>query len=308
MTGEQYTPIAMADRSALDTFPVGCLTSHRDRSIAYANAYMREILGLSDDNLIGAPLSTLMTGGSIVLLDIYLLPLLAQNGRFSEILLHLWHSSGDTVPVIANAWIVEETGDTHWTFVSSVERDKLYEELISARRSLEERNAELLTRAATDSLTGLINRAEFDRHTETMIARAERGGYPVTFMLVDIDWFKTANDRFGHSVGDQVLRSIGALFRETVRIGDIVARYGGDEFALFLDGANFEEAEIVAARINGKVRQLDVTPAAVTVSIGVAVACADRKMQFADLFAFADEALYEAKRKGGDCAAVRRRP
>lgn len=306
MKGEQGTSIDMGKHSAVDTFPVGCLVCGSDRNVKYANAYLRDLLALADDELLGEPISTLMTGGSILLLDTYLVPLLTERRCFSEILLQLRHASARAIPVIANAWIVEATGDTHWSFVSAVERDKLYEELVSARRSLEERNADLLTRAATDSLTGLANRAEFDRHTGMMIARAARNGNAITFMFVDIDWFKAVNDRFGHSTGDEILRVLGAVFRSTVRTGDLVARYGGDEFALLLDTSTAEEAERVAARINLGVRELDVAPGGATVSIGAAVAYADSALRFADLFSLADEALYEAKRNGRDCAAVRR--
>lgn len=121
MTDEPGAWIDMGARSALDTFPVGCLVSGPDRKIKYANAYLRELVGRSDDELLGMPLSALMTGGSVLLLNTYLVPVLTERGRVSENLLQFRHSGGDPVSVIANAWIVEATGDTHWSFVSVVE-------------------------------------------------------------------------------------------------------------------------------------------------------------------------------------------
>jgi|GEM_PF-4402661 len=158
--------------------------------------------------------------------------------------------------------------------------------------------------AATDSLTGLPNRRFFESQFRVDCARATRSGQPLSFVLLDVDFFKSVNDGYGHPAGDQVLAELAARLRRVVRAGDVLARYGGEEFAVLLLGAGGDEALSTAQRLRRSVsaRPFTVnssTELAVTVSAGVVTFPGD--VEVADgLAAAADRALYAAKRAGRD--------
>jgi diguanylate cyclase (GGDEF)-like protein len=160
-----------------------------------------------------------------------------------------------------------------------------------------------------DSLTGAYNHRHFQEVLQREIGRAERQGRPLTVLMLDIDDFKSINDRFGHPVGDAILQGIVAEIRSEVRNDmDLLARYGGDEFALVLPETPLAEAIIVAERVRRRVdERLFRMPDShqvlrATVSIGLATYpddSADKK----DLVEKADAALYRAKH-GGKNAVV----
>lgn len=161
--------------------------------------------------------------------------------------------------------------------------------------------AELAKLARTDSLTGLANRRQFEEAFEREARASARTGRPLALLVIDADHFKTFNDRFGHAVGDAVLRGLAdTLMRSVRRPGDLAARIGGEEFAVLMPGTDREGAGRVAAAIHDTTRTLmlpsaGIGPGSVTVSIGLAVSSAGGA---ADLFRRADAALYEAKSGG----------
>ena len=164
------------------------------------------------------------------------------------------------------------------------------------------RNAEQLEKlATTDGMTGLHNRRHFMKLAEAEWGRFQRHGRPLSLLMLDVDFFKSINDRFGHDVGDQVVAQIAALCREDRRVSDVVARIGGEEFALLLPETAMEAAYTVAERLR---RCVEASPLlsnsnglAVTVSIGVAEA-GPGMSSIVDLMKDSDRALYEAKRLG----------
>ncbi len=101
----------------------------------------------------------------------------------------------------------------------------------------------------TDHLTGLRNKRYFEMEGEKALKRAARGGYDYPFLFFDIDNFKLVNDTLGHREGDRVLREVAATISSGIREGDVIARYGGDEFIGYLDGTSMEGAEIAVGRI-----------------------------------------------------------
>lgn len=101
----------------------------------------------------------------------------------------------------------------------------------------------------TDALTGLPNRRHFDRRLAEECERSQRHGHPLALLMIDLDGFKSINDAFGHAIGDSVIQQVAALFARLVRSGDMVARFGGDEFAVIVPGADKEIALLLAERI-----------------------------------------------------------
>jgi diguanylate cyclase (GGDEF)-like protein len=155
----------------------------------------------------------------------------------------------------------------------------------------------------SDPLTGLHNRRYLmDRITQE-IQRADRHGEPMAFAMLDLDGFKPINDQFGHVVGDKVLRAVGNAIARCVRVSDIAARYGGDEFAIILPQTPPEGAMRVCERVLRAISELKLqdengVEANVTASLGLAYYPAEDIETPEDLVQSADGALYGAKRSG----------
>ena len=157
--------------------------------------------------------------------------------------------------------------------------------------------------AATDSLTGLLNRRGFDERFAEELARASRHGESFAVLMIDCDGLKAINDRDGHEVGDQALQHLASCLRSSKRISDVAARFGGDEFAIVLTDVDAEGAAIAAERIRESVSAgFPYSESPLTASIGVAVYPTHRRA--AELLSAADAGLYRAKREGGDCVRL----
>ncbi len=164
----------------------------------------------------------------------------------------------------------------------------------------EHRMRERLSRMArTDELTGLYNRRHLDERFGEEFDRVRASGQALAVMIFDVDHFKRFNDTHGHDIGDQVLRAVGRVTRETLRIYDVLGRYGGEEFVAVLPGLHSGDAGPVADRLRLDVARLRVADGLqVTISIGVACTeTVDADTPDA-LLAAADKALYVAKRNG----------
>lgn len=182
--------------------------------------------------------------------------------------------------------------------------------LLDTTAELNDAKVKLEEMAHEDSLTGLGNRRLFDSYLANEMLRSRRNGMPLSLLMMDVDYFKSYNDRLGHPAGDACLREVAQVVKNFARRpGDLVARYGGEEFAVILPetpslgalrvGERFTET--LRARKLGHPRQ---EGAIVTVSIGVATTSATRRWEVADLIAEADRALYEAKQSGRDRVVV----
>ncbi len=165
------------------------------------------------------------------------------------------------------------------------------------RATLKEKAGEFEQLSVTDSLTGLLNRRYMEARLAEEIKRSNRHHFPMSFMMVDVDHFKSYNDSFGHPAGDEALKIVGSVIRETLRSADVAARMGGEEFAILLPQTTSEEAMAIADRIRHHLEITDFPNRRVTASIGVA-SCSAELCVSADLISAADQALYEAKRHG----------
>ncbi|MCY7305297.1 MAG: GGDEF domain-containing protein, partial [Rhodoferax sp.] len=159
--------------------------------------------------------------------------------------------------------------------------------------------------ATHDSLTGLVNRREFEARLEQAMTQFNR--QQVCAMFIDLDRFKAVNDNAGHAAGDEVLRSVAALFKSVVRQSDTVARLGGDEFAILLPGCALERAQAIAeqARVAVQTYRLDMHGQSFSVgtSIGLVEVTPEMPTTAAVLCA-ADSACYSAKRSGRNRVAI----
>jgi diguanylate cyclase (GGDEF)-like protein len=165
------------------------------------------------------------------------------------------------------------------------------------RAILKERAGELHQLSVTDELTGLLNRRYMDERLMEEVKRSNRHGYPTSFVMLDVDHFKSYNDAFGHPAGDEALRLVGQVFHETLRGADVAARYGGEEFAVLLPQTTSDEAAVIAERLRANVEAKNFPHRPVTVSIGVA-SCTSELCTMKSLIQAADRSLYEAKHGG----------
>eukprot|EP01041_Mallomonas_annulata_P042348 gene42348-biopygen30320 len=148
--------------------------------------------------------------------------------------------------------------------------EALNQQLVQQLRKVDELNQALHELARTDPLTGLRNRRAFDDSLGLEIAAVERTRSPLSLLVLDVDHFKQINDSFGHDAGDKVLRSIAQVLGGCVRIIDIVARVGGEEFAVILPHTDAQGAHEVAQRMRVAVAQASWLGQPTTISIGAA--------------------------------------
>jgi diguanylate cyclase (GGDEF)-like protein len=185
------------------------------------------------------------------------------------------------------------------------QRDYVRAHIQVAQQGLINANAQLRRQALRDGLTGAYNRRYFDQMLDEELKRAKRMKHPLSLILIDVDHFKSLNDRYGHPTGDAVLRAIvRSLTAALRRPGDLLARYGGEEFAVILPGVDLHGAMAVAERMRTSAEARRIpncdqdTARVVTLSIGVVSALAAAEESPQDMLDRADEALYRAKSEG----------
>lgn len=181
-------------------------------------------------------------------------------------------------------------------------------ELAEMREKLEEANRKLQELSITDPLTGLFNYRHLHKLLLVEFHRALRYELPLSCMMIDLDSFKKINDSFGHVFGDQVLQTIGEIIRTNIRRSDFAYRYGGDEFFVIMPHTTAEEAECVAERLRRQIEErkfeLGQSKIAQTASVGVAGIPHPSIKSEQELLQKVDEAMYEAKKTGGNKTVV----
>lgn len=191
---------------------------------------------------------------------------------------------------------------TIWVLLHTVKREpelpeeKVVEQIVTERtKILEEKVVHYEMVASTDALTGLLNRRGIEGAIAPHISRSKRLGTAFSFILCDIDHFKSVNDKFGHSTGDMVIAGVAKSIRETIRAADIAGRWGGEEFLICLPDTDLAGAIITAEKLRKTVERIDFDIPSVTISLGCAELGED---PFHLALARADMHLYMAKSKG----------
>ncbi|MEM9303727.1 MAG: GGDEF domain-containing protein, partial [Pseudomonadota bacterium] len=165
---------------------------------------------------------------------------------------------------------------------------------------MEEAQAELLRKALRDPLTSLLNRRGFGEAIERALTKARAKGQNWALIFVDIDHFKSINDRFGHDTGDSVIQAVAKALREELLAGEELARYGGEEFLLFVPVDDEHALSARAERLRQAVSRLAVGPDEERLSASLGVARRSVDASFESVFKLADETLHRAKANGRD--------
>lgn len=316
----------------LDFLPSPVLVTDATGHVLMANSDLLALVGGEGAQWVGRYMDCFLPAPSRIFLQTHVWPMLLRHASVQELYLHLHTAAGERVPVMVNArrgtW--DDKDCVFWVFFVALERSRFEAELVEARgraqrlaaelaqtnaelrsvhqqlsqhtRSIESENRELSALSLTDPLTRLGNRRALERAVEGWQKMSEMGT-PAALLMVDVDYFKRVNDKYGHDEGDRVLQALARQLQASKRASDVVVRYGGEEFALWLPGTAPEGASAMAQRVHAMVRDVKVHKKPVTVSIGVACAqqtlSQGRDMVFLTrLLHQADLALYRAKTAG----------
>jgi diguanylate cyclase (GGDEF)-like protein/PAS domain S-box-containing protein len=270
----------------------------RGRVVAVNTAYA-EMLGRPVDDLVGE-ISSSWTHAEDLGDDpfIELATGVAERVQFEQ---RYMHEDGRTIWCLVTAAVFTAEDDSRLAIGQVLD--------ISERKHFEGRLQHL---ADHDALTGLFNRRRFEEELERELARAERHGGICAVLALDLDGFKSVNDSLGHAAGDELVARIAGNVARLVRESDIVARTGGDEFAVILPETDEDRAGVVAAKLLAEIRRSGAITsgdrhAQVTGSIGITVFARGSGITADDLLVEADIAMYDAKARGKDCVEVYRR-
>ncbi len=157
---------------------------------------------------------------------------------------------------------------------------------------------ELFALATTDKLTGCHNRHSLMEFSDKFISQALRHKYPVSMLVIDLDHFKAVNDNHGHAVGDIVLELTGKLLNDSFRDGDLVSRYGGEEFVVLMTHCNGDDAQLKAEKLRLPLEDLKPNGLTITTSIGVTSLEVGADRDFEAMFRAGDEGVYKSKENG----------
>ena len=284
----------LADYSA-DHFLNGALVTNADNIIVYANTYFQKELQWNCNELIGKSVDKIIAKSSKIFLQSYVLPTLLHEKACQEMQLIMLSAQGERMAVTVNAQL-DEKSYIYWSFFNATQRDKLYDELIKTREKLESQTERLQSLASTDELTNLLNRREMNCRSVLLLEQAMRSKQLVALLIIDIDNFKVVNDTFGHLEGDRVLKELGQRLKHFGRQTDLISRYGGEEFLIMVPDTNKADTLSFCQRLHLLIAEIKVGNRPVTASIGASLSTA--KTTFTDLFAQADNAVYEAKERG----------
>lgn len=280
-------------------FPTLLIISDKtSRRIEYASAFSMTMLSYPNKELTFKKTCDLLSNGSTIFFESYIEPLLKEYGECHEVQITLLTKDKQRIPCVAN--ISELDQKFYWSIQSSVKRDKLYQELINTRDSLEEKTEKLRLAARTDLLTQLLNRRAAFQDINKMMAQIQRNYVPLAFLLIDIDFFKKINDTYGHDAGDEILKQLAKVLQTACRKSDIVARWGGEEFLIVLYNSDMIQTQRFCERLHEKIPKVSIEHQSITISIGATQSDSAENL-IDEIIKQADIALYQAKENGRNC-------
>jgi diguanylate cyclase (GGDEF)-like protein len=177
------------------------------------------------------------------------------------------------------------------------ELNQTLDKLRATQKELAEKNRELATLSEIDPLTKLYNRRKLDQIFNTALEKASNNSTPLSLILLDIDHFKSYNDRFGHATGDRVICRVADLLLNSARANDSIGRWGGEEFLIVCQETDGKQAKRIAERLRGRIEE-SATEQLKDLTCSFGVACFQAGDQESDLLKRADECLYLAKSQG----------
>ena len=287
-------------RDLLEAAPEAIVIVNQTGTMLLVNEQAEELFGYPREELIGEQVELLVPercrARHVALRDAFLAaPMTRAMGRGADLL--VVRKDGRELPVEITVGVLETDAGV---LVSAAVRD------ISERKRFE---SQLQHLADHDDLTGLVNRRRFDEELKREIARTRRYGSVGSVLAIDIDHFKYVNDSLGHSAGDALIAAVAETLQTRLRETDVIARIGGDEFAVILPGVDEHGARLVASDLLDAVRRgirvdLPRTLRQITASIGVAPFARVADLTSEKLLGAADIAMYDAKEGGRDGVAV----
>lgn len=313
----------------ISMLPCGVLVLDQKNAIVEVNDIFCSWFSYDKQDVIHQPFNMFLTAASKLLYLGHILPKLQTSGLVEEKYLMLKTALQTELPILLNAHKVHEGQERFFVFtmMKMLRRHLIEEQLVNERRQAEQAHAEkdllnhklqstqaellvkqqellqlnesLESLAITDFLTGLSNRRFYDKELDVRLANFQRLKQKFALILIDIDFFKTINDAYGHETGDSVLKSVSLRLKDNLREIDTLARIGGEEFAIILPGCDLKEAIVVAERHRKSIEDNLSIPFKLTASFGVAeVLSGDTKTS---VYKRADEALYRSKFNGRNC-------
>ena len=292
-------------RDLLDSLAEGVYFVDKDRYVTYWNHGAEAIAGFTRDEVVGTQCSDGKlnhvddTGKQLCDEEDCPLWRCMQTGEnvVADVFLH--HRSGHRVPVRAKTAPIR---DNKGNIVGAVEA---FEDR-SSHFDVENRLKVLESLALVDPLTGIGNRRLGEERLNALMGQLGRYEWPFGVLFIDIDNFKDLNDAYGHNVGDAVLRAVGQTLRTNVRSHDDVARWGGEEFVVFLVNVDNNSLSAIAEKMRALVEQSGVKhhdeELHVTVSIGATLCGLEDTQE--SLLARADQLMYQSKRMGRNCVTL----
>ena len=291
-------------RTALDTLAEGLLVLDKNERIVHANKAFTDTVGHAAEDLQGKLVTELPWGTSAegpwktsvdgeantgVVMELHGAD--ARRRTFKVNTSPIFGQKGEYRGALAS---FDDVTDMER---SRVELERMLDDLSKSRDEIHRQNKELEVLATRDPLTGCLNRRSFFTDFEMHWDMAERHGQALSVLMVDIDHFKLINDNHGHSVGDAVLTKVGEILNTAVREGDLVCRYGGEEFCVVMPFATLESSLAVAERIRMTIEATEFGDVRATASIGLSNSLlGGRDPQ--EAMDQADKCLYVAKRQG----------
>lgn len=312
----------------INQLPCPILVTDSTGHILMSNTNLLQLVGGSAEHWQNKPLDDLLPPASRIFLQTHLWPILYHESFVREIHMQLYDSQKQRIPVLLNCqrsiWNAQESYT--WVFFVAHERSRFEAELLKARseaqqlaedlaqaniqlnilheqlslhtKEIEIQNRELSELSQTDPLTGLANRRALEITVANWQLQSEVGAY-ASVLLIDADHFKLVNDEYGHDEGDRVLVKLARQLQSCIRVNDLVVRYGGEEFLIWLPSVDYAGAEFTAQRVHQFVQHVSVAGKSITVSIGAATSMKtlDSKL-LQELITHADKAVYQAKADG----------